>query len=80
MEGTGPREAQLARALAAVDVRPLDESLGKAAGELLAVAGTSDAIDAALVLLCEDGDLTSDPADLETLAAYAGRHVEIIAV
>ena len=80
--GRGPRPALLARALAAVDVRPLDEALGRAAGELLARAGRSDVVDAALVLLADDGDqiLTSDPDDVEPLAAAAGRHVEIVRV
>jgi hypothetical protein len=32
-------------------VRPLDEALGRAAGELLALARRHDVIDAALVLL-----------------------------
>jgi hypothetical protein len=39
-----------------------------------------DVIDAALVLLAEDGDLllTSDPDDLEPLARTAGLHVDIV--
>lgn len=78
----GPRQALLAKALESVDVRPLDETLGRAAGALLARAGTTDAIDAALVLVAEDGDeiATSDPDDLEPLAALSGRHVEIVQV
>jgi len=49
---------------------------------LLAVGGGSDAIDAAVVCLAEDGDdiLTSDPGDLRALAEAAGKHVELIAV
>jgi hypothetical protein len=80
--GAGPRHALLSRALAGIEVRPLDEALGRAAGELLARAGGTDVIDAALVLLAEDGDLivTSDPDDLERLAAAAGRHVELVPV
>ena len=78
--GTGPRHALLSRALAGIDVRPLDEPLGRAAGELLARAGGADVIDAALVLLAEDDDLivTSDPDDLEPLAVMTGRHVELV--
>jgi predicted nucleic acid-binding protein len=78
--GRGPREALLVKALAAIDVRPLDEPLGRAAGELLAAAKRRDVIDAALVLLARDGDhiITSDPDDLEPLARAADRHVEII--
>ena len=78
--GQGARQALLAKVLAASDVRPLDEALGRAAGELLAVARRRDVIDAALVLLARDGDhmLTSDPDDLEPLARASGVHVEII--
>lgn len=78
--GHGPRQALLVKALAAIDVRPLDDALGRAAGELLAAAGGRDVIDAALVLLARDGDhiVTSDPDDLEGLARASSRHVEII--
>lgn len=80
--GRGPKQTLLAAALAGIDVRPLDERLGRAAGELLAASRSRDVIDAALVLLAEDGDdiFTSDPGDLEALARLAGRHVEIIRV
>jgi hypothetical protein len=78
--GRGPRQALLAKALAAIDVRPLDERLGRAAGELLSAARRRDVIDAALVRLAEDGDriLTSDPDDIEPLARAAGVHIEIL--
>jgi uncharacterized protein YaiI (UPF0178 family) len=61
-------------------VRPLDEALGRAAGELLALARRHDVIDAALVLLASNGDVivTSDPEDLEPLARAAGRRVELL--
>ena len=69
----GPRQARLAMALSGIDVRPLDDGLGRRAGTLLAKAGASDVIDAALVLLAEDGDeiITSDPDDLTLLASHA---------
>ena len=78
--GGGPRQALLARALEGIDVRPLDDSLGRAAGNLLAQTGSDDVIDAALVLLADDGDdiVTSDPEDIEPLAARLGRHVELL--
>jgi hypothetical protein len=78
--GGGPRQALLAKALAGIEVRALDENLGRAAGELLASTGASDVVDAALVLLAHDGDdiVTSDAEDLEPLAAHLGRHVEIL--
>jgi hypothetical protein len=80
--GGGPRQALLARALEGIDVRPLDDNLGRAAGYLLAQAGSDDVIDAALVLLADDGDdiVTSDPEDIEPLAARLGRHVELLHV
>ncbi|MGH9165536.1 MAG: hypothetical protein ACRDZW_08515 [Acidimicrobiales bacterium] len=67
------------RVLAGVDVRPLDEPLGRHAGALLGAAGLSDVIDAAVVLLSRDGDeiVTSDRDDFERLAAAFGRHVEL---
>lgn len=76
----GPRQARLAQALEGVDIAPVDEALGRAAGELLAASGLSDLIDAALVLLSEDGDdiATSDIGDLQRLALAAARHVELI--
>jgi hypothetical protein len=78
----GPRQALLAKSLAGIEVRALDEALGRAAGGLLARAGKEDVIDAALVLLAEEGDaiVTSDAVDLEPLAALAGSHVELIHV
>jgi hypothetical protein len=76
----GSRQARLAQVLPALDVRPLDQALGRAAGELLGTTARSDVIDAALVLLSSDGDdiITSDLADLEPLAAASGRHVELV--
>lgn len=80
--GGGPRQALLASALEGIDVRPLDESLGRAAGSLLARDGGADVIDAALVLLADDGDdiVTSDPDDIEPLATSLGRHIEVLRV
>jgi PIN domain nuclease of toxin-antitoxin system len=78
----GPRQARLARLLAGVRVEALDDQLGRRAGALLARTRRSGVIDAALVLLASDGDsiLTSDPGDLEPLAAAAGVHVDIVCV
>ena len=46
---------------------------------LLGATGGSDVIDAAVVLLANDGGeiYTSDPGDLEALAAAIGTHVEL---
>ena len=80
--GRGARQALLAKALAGIDVRPLDDPLGRAAGKLMALTAGSDVVDAALVLLADDGDhiLTSDVPDIEVLAAAAGSDVELIRV
>jgi hypothetical protein len=79
--GTG-RQANLARLLPGLDVSALDDTLGRRAGVLLGRAGMTDVIDAGVVLLASDGDmlLTSDPSDLEPLAAAAGLHVDIVRV
>ena len=78
----GPRQALLARALASVDVRPLDEALGRAAGLLLARTRGRDVIDAAVAAVAIPGDviLTSDPGDLEPLVSATGNPIDIVAV
>lgn len=75
------RQARLARLVRAVDVVPVDESLGRRAGILLGRTGTADPIDATVVLIAEDGDsvLTSDADDLALLANSAGLVIDIIA-
>jgi hypothetical protein len=75
------RQASLARLLHAVDVRAVSHRDGREAGVLLAAAGTSDPVDATVVLLAAPGDriVTSDPGDLNRLAAAAGNRPVIIA-
>lgn len=76
----GARQVRLATALQGIDVKPLDDDLGRRAGELLAATGLSDVVDAALAMLAADGDeiVTLDTADMATLLGATGRHVEII--
>lgn len=78
--GRGSRQALLAKVLDVIDIRHLDAMLGRAAGELLARARRDDVIDAALVLLANDGDriITSDPDDLGSLARAADLDVDLI--
>ena len=78
--GHGPRSARMALALGGIDIRPLDEELGKRSGELLARARKSDVIDAAVILLATDGDIiaTSDSNDLRPLARSAGKAIEFV--
>lgn len=60
--------------------RSHDDRMGRAAGALLGVAGTSDVIDAAVVLLASDGDdiITSDADDMTRLASTMDLHIEIL--
>ncbi len=76
------RQVPLARALASIDVAPLDTQLGRVAGLLLGRARSSDAIDAAAVAMASDDDriVTSDPDDIQRLVDAAGRHVDVIPV
>jgi len=75
------RQANLVRLLRAVDVRTVTQQDGRDAGVLQAAAGTTDPIDATVVLLAAPGDriLTSDPGDLSRLAEAAGNRPVIIA-
>jgi hypothetical protein len=80
--GGSGRQAEMSRLIGGVEVKPLDEELGRKAGVLLGASRTGDAIDAALVCLAADGDeiLTSDPGDLTRLARAAGLHVDLVPV
>jgi predicted nucleic acid-binding protein len=65
----GARQARLAGFLKSVEIHPLDD--GRAVGLLLARAGTSDVVDAHLVVLAvglRDAILTGDETDLNILA------------
>jgi hypothetical protein len=75
------RQASLARLLRAVDVRAISHEDGRRAGVLLGQAGTTDPVDATVVLLARPGDriLTSDPDDLTSLASAAGNSAVIVA-
>ncbi len=79
----GARQARLARALAGCRTEPTHGEQAKAAGELLARTGLSDVIDALVVLSAAqraDEILTSDPADLATLASAVPTRVGITAL
>jgi predicted nucleic acid-binding protein len=76
----GGKQARVARLLRAVDVRPVDEQMGRDAGALLAKARTDDPIDATVVLVARSGDriLTSDPQDIGHLASSSRKKVIIV--
>jgi hypothetical protein len=75
------RQVNLARLLRAVDVRAVSQRDGRDAGILQAEAGTTDAIEATIVLLAAPGDriVTSDPGDITRLAAAAENRAVIVA-
>lgn len=74
------RQARLAAALRSIYIHPVGEQLARDAGVLLGRTGTSDAIDATVALLADDGDeiLTSDPDDMSRLVAVTRRSVAVI--
>jgi hypothetical protein len=76
------KQVPVAQLLAGMEVVAVDDRLGRWAGMLLAQTGGSDAIDASVICLAQDGDdiLTSDPGDLLDLARAAGAHIELIPV
>lgn len=75
-------QVNLARLLPGVDIQAIDHALGLRVGLLLGAVGTTDVIDAAVVLLASHDDeiFTSDPSDLRDLAVAAGLHVELVPV
>lgn len=74
------RQANLARLLKSVDVTAVDEHLGRAAGLLLGIAGTNDAVDASVVAVAATDDriVTSDAKDIGPLVAASGRSIHIV--
>jgi hypothetical protein len=77
----GRRQVRLVRLLGsgAVEIDSLDDARARAAGQLCGAAGTSDVIDASVVLCARargHGVLTSDPGDLQRLDP----HLQLVAV
>lgn len=62
----GRRQERLARMLKAVEIVSLDDDLGRRCGTLLGKTGTTDSVDAAVVLLARHGDsiVTSEAKDI----------------
>jgi hypothetical protein len=78
--GPTGRQAGLARLLRAVDVKAVDDEMGRRAGSLLGRTKTSDAVDATVVATAAAGDriLSSDPGDIRTLVAASGLPILIV--
>lgn len=74
------RQAQLAQLLKSVDVKAVDQRLGREAGVLLGRSGTQDAVDASVVAVSGVGDriLTSDAGDIRPLVDASERSILVI--
>jgi predicted nucleic acid-binding protein len=74
------RQANLARLLKSVDVRAVDQRLGRTAGELLGKSGVKDAVDGTVVAISATGDhvVTSDPIDIGKLVTASGRSIRVV--
>jgi hypothetical protein len=77
-----PRQVHLARLLPGLSVVDVSVAEGRLAGELLAQSGTTDVVDALLVLRILPGDqvLTSDPDDIGRLLATRGVAATVLPV
>ncbi len=76
----GGRQALLARLLAGCGVEALDEGQARAVGSLAARAATTDIVDACVVegaMRRRDLVVSSDPDDLQAIAAAVSRRLEI---
>jgi hypothetical protein len=75
------RQSNLAQLLKSVDVRPVDDRLGRAAGVLLGRARRGQAAEATIAAVAAVGDriVTSDAGDLSGLVAASGREIEVVA-
>ena len=78
----GREQANLARVLAGVGITPLGGDDGKRIGELLALAGSTDVVDAHVALMAAHADLvlTSDPGDVRKLLRARGVSARVQAV
>lgn len=74
------RQANLARLFKSVDVKAVDEHLGRVGGVLLGLSDMEDAVDASVVAVSATGDriVTSDSDDIGPLVAASGRSIHIV--
>jgi len=76
----GGRQALLARLLAGCDVEALDDGQARSVGSLAGRAATTDIVDVCVVegaIRRHDLVASSDPDDLQTIAAAVNRRLEI---
>jgi hypothetical protein len=76
----GGRQALLARLLAGCDVEALDDGQARSAGSLAGRAATTDIVDVCVVegaIRRRDLVVSSDPDDLQAIAAAVNRRLEI---
>jgi hypothetical protein len=76
----GSRQAMLSRLLTGCDIEALDDAQARAVGALAARAATTDIVDACVVegaLRRHDLIISSDPGDLQTIAAAISHRLEI---
>jgi hypothetical protein len=80
--GTG-RQASMHHVLNGCEIEPLDGIAAKAGGQLLGSTGTSDIVDASVVVLArqyEASVVTSDPGDIGRLAASMGWAIPLFVI
>ena len=76
----GSRQALLSRLLTGCDIEALDDAQARAVGALAARAATTDIVDACVVegaLRRRDLIISSDPGDLQAIAAAISHRLEI---
>lgn len=76
----GGPQVDVSRFLRGCDTRPASEEAGRAAGALCGRAGTSDVVDALVVVMAMQlraPVVTSDPEDLGHLASAAGAKIRL---
>jgi hypothetical protein len=76
----GGRQAEVARLLRSVEVKPIDRRIGQEAGVLSGRAGVGDAVDATVVVVAQAGDriVTSDSSDIRALVVASRRPIVVV--
>lgn len=79
----GPKQAGMANLIKSCELVGIDETLARRIGVLVGESGTSDIVDAMVVLCAIDAGaavVTSDPGDITALAEAAQAKLRIIAI